>query len=137
MIPLYPMNQGTDLNRCRGVDGVNGVRLFQTTPNSRIPVFDEDEDYLYVVSTDSMNNKSQILRFKLEFDPIPSSNNLSSPAVDTITKSDLDKFREEIIADVRNVIQSTSFTNDATTRNGGKNQADKVYDANGKEQRKS
>ena len=135
MIPnnIFSANQGVDLNKCIGIDGVNGARLFQTTPNSRIPVFDAEEDYVYIISTDAANNKTDILRFHLE--PAPISTNLPANLnPDILTKEDLQQFKEEILNDVRNVIQQSIQPADSTAN---KTQQYKANDANGKDQRKS
>lgn len=52
---------GTDLPRVKGIES---ARMFPTAPNSRVVVFDEDEDVFYLIESDSSNFKSSVRRFR-------------------------------------------------------------------------
>ena len=52
------------------VKGYNGAMIYPTKPNSRIPLFDEDDDVFYVVKTDSANNKYSIEKKRFVDEPI-------------------------------------------------------------------
>lgn len=120
---LFQTNQTNDLNRCSGIDGVNGVKMVNTLPNSRTPFFDKDEDVVYIVTTDSDNRKTGILKAKLEaFEIVPLEAAFQQPT-DILTKNDLETFRKELLEDVRNIVQSTN-TND--------NRSGKSNNSNGK-----
>lgn len=57
-----------DLPSCNGIEG---AKMFNTHPSSRQAVFDQNEDVLYIITTDRRNVKTNIRRLRFEDYPIP------------------------------------------------------------------
>ena len=66
---LYGYNIGIGSNDLPKVKGIESARQFPTQPNSRVAIFDEDDDVFYVIATDASNFKS-IRRFRFNEEPI-------------------------------------------------------------------
>lgn len=66
MLPLY-MNNTIDLPRVKGLDR---AKAYQTQPNSRVAVFEDDDDIFYVIQTDALGNKTKISRYRFVEEPI-------------------------------------------------------------------
>ena len=75
LTPLYGSLQlpSSDLLKVKGIDS---VRMYPTQPNSRVALFDEDDDVFYVVRTDASNFKSEIRRYRYVEEPIETSSNI-------------------------------------------------------------
>lgn len=93
---------GTDLTKVKGIES---ARMFPTRPNSRMPVFEEDDDVFYIISTDSANYKT-IRRFRFIEEPIEVANESKF-----VTKEEFNTLKE-MITDVQHSIQKL------TNRNG-------------------
>lgn len=115
---------GTDLLEHFKVRGIDGAKNFQTQPNTRIPLFDQDEDYIYIVSTDANGYKNDIVRCKFTIDPIP------KPEEIFASKEDLNTLKGDI-ADVKQLIQQLSSSLAAAKPNGTNGSYDKTARPNG------
>ena len=49
---MYSGNHGPQVNGLIGVRGKEGAMAYPLPPNSAVPLFDEDEDVLYIKRTD-------------------------------------------------------------------------------------
>ena len=72
------------------VKGIESARMYPTQPNSRVALFDEDDDVFYIIRTDSSNFKSEVRRYRYIEEPIESSNN------NYVTKDEFNSLKEEI-----------------------------------------
>lgn len=100
---------GTDFLEQYKVRGIEGAKNFQTQPSTRIPLFDQDEDYMYIVSTDANGYKTDITRFKFKIEPVP------KPEEIFASKEDLNNLKGDI-ADVKQLIQQfIASTNTGST----------------------
>ena len=101
----YPlgMTPNQDLTKVKGIES---VKVFPTTPNSRVAVFDSDEDVFYIIQTDAGNFKT-IRRFRFNEEPIEAVNDAKY-----VSKDEFNSLKE-MIEDVQHSIQQL-------TRNSGK-----------------
>lgn len=59
----------TSVNGLQFVNGMEGARGFRTMNNSTVPLFEKDDDIMYIVQTDGFGNKN-IKRYRcIEEDP--------------------------------------------------------------------
>lgn len=79
---------GQRLLKAKGYDGAD---KYPMPRDCEAPIFDEDEDYLYIKKTDT-NGGVTLLRYKLEEDPIPHFDPKKYVTVD-----DFAKFKEDIL----------------------------------------
>ena len=82
------------------VDGYDGAEKYPMPRDCEAPLFDEDEDYVYIKKTDT-NGGIILLRYRMEEDPIPHFDPKKYVTVD-----DFSKFKEEIL-NVFNNLQQT------------------------------
>lgn len=78
------------------VDGVKGAQEYQLLPNSKMPLFDKNNDIFYVKSTDAMGNSS-IDAFRFE--------KIQAEQMEFVTREDLNTLREDVKNDVKQLIQ--------------------------------
>lgn len=120
-IPSYnpvPAIGNQDLLSIKG--DIEAVRTYPTRPNSRLALFDEDDDVFFVVKTDQNGYKSEIKRFRYIEEPI------ETPNSNYASKEDLNSLRE----DVNDVKQSIQQLTDAI-RNSNKHNGSRKYRSNG------
>ena len=91
------MNNTTDLPRVKGLER---AKAYQTHPNSRVAVFEEDDDIFYVIQTDALGNKTGITRYRFVEEPIETE--LDSRYASKKEFSEL----KEMLKDVQQSIQS-------------------------------
>ena len=95
--PLFSSN-----NQLLKVNGIEGARAYPTYPNSVIALFDANEDYMYIKTTDS-GNYPTIDTYKftkiLPETPQELTNNF-------VTKEEFQKFKEEILNAQQSVSKS-------------------------------
>lgn len=92
-------------NQLLKVNGIEGARAYPTYPNSTIALFDANEDYMYIKTTDSGNYPTiDTYKFTKVLPEAPQelTNNF-------VTREEFLKFREEIL----NAKQSVSKSADA------------------------
>ena len=99
-----PLFGGT--NQLLKVNGLEGARAYPTYPNSVVALFDANEDYMYIKTTDS-GNYPTIDTYKFTKVVPASPQDLTS---NFVTKEEFLKFREEIL----NAKQSVSKSTDAS-----------------------
>lgn len=97
------MTPNQDLTK---VNGIESVKVFPTTPNSRVAVFDSEDDIFYIIQTDAGNYKT-IRRFRFNEEPIEAVNDAKY-----VSKDEFNSLKE-MIEDVQHSIQQL-------TRNNGK-----------------
>ena len=128
--PFKPMNlvpQGPQLLR---VKGLASAKMFQTQPNSMIPLFDEDDDILYVKQTDASNYPT-IRTFKL-VEVTEEENKVNTDQF--VTKDELNSVLEKTISQLREEIQNgkqsiQEFAKSANTNNNSSNKYGKPNSA--------
>lgn len=106
MLQLPGSIYGQDLIKTKGY---NGALLHLTQPNSRIPVFDEDDDVFYIIETDANNNKTSVNRYRFYPEPIEDVNDKKYAS-----KEDFNLLKEML----ENVQQSVRELSEATVSNG-------------------
>lgn len=92
-MPQQPQPQGQQLIRVTGLDG---AKAYQMGPNSVVPLFDADNDLMYVKSTDGAGFPT-IRTFA--FTPVEQA---TSPQTDYVTRAELDS----ALASIREMISS-------------------------------
>ena len=95
------------------VKGVEGAKMYQVDRDSRVALFDEDEDYLYIKKTDS-NGVASYMKFKLIEEPFeaPSTN---QNGVKFVTVEEFERFKEEVLNAQQTISAAGAVTDDATT----------------------
>lgn len=74
------------------VNGLESAKLYPNTqPNSRIALFDENDDIFYVVTTDASNYKSSIKRYRFYEESIEDANDAKY-----VTKEEFNGLKEMI-----------------------------------------
>lgn len=83
-----------DLPSCNGIEGAN---MFNTHPSSRQAVFDQNEDVVYIITTDRRNVKTNIRRLKYEDYPVPRPEDLY------VSKEEFQRSNDEMKGALNNV----------------------------------
>lgn len=96
---LFP---GQRLLRTKGFEA---AEKYPFPRDCEAPLFDEDEDYVYIKKTDT-NGGVTLLRYRLEEDPIPHFDPKKYVTVD-----DFEKFKEEILNGFNNLQQTLTAGN--------------------------
>lgn len=110
---LNPTMVTSDLPK---TNGMSGARLLKTTPNSRVAVFDADDDVFYVIQTDISNNKTiDRFRFYPEPEPKPEDIFASKEEIQELKGeiNDVQQSIRELTEAVNNAIVSNSSADDA------------------------
>lgn len=102
MLPLY-MNNQMDLPRVKGIDR---AKAYQTQPNSRVAVFEEDDDIFYVIQTDALGNKTKISRYRFVEEPIETE--MDSKYVSKKEFTELKEMIEDVKQSIRELATSKS-----------------------------
>ena len=108
--PTLPVTQ-QDILSIKG--GVETAKTYPTRPNSRVALFDEDDDVFYMIRTDQNGYKSEIRRFRFVEEPIESQNG------SYVSKEDFNTLREEM-GDVKQSIQQLTEAINSRRNNSGK-----------------
>ena len=90
------------------VNGIESARMYPTSPNSTLALFENDDDIFYFVQTDASNFKT-IRRFRFIEEPIETTNN-------AVSKDEITALHKEI-EDVKQSIQQLA---DAVSARSGK-----------------
>lgn len=90
------------------VKGINSARMYPTSPNSNIALFEEDDDVFYFVHTDASNFKT-IRRFRFVEEPIETESN------NFVSKEEFNALHKEI-DDVKQLIQQLSDSVSKSTK---------------------
>lgn len=102
MLPLY-MNNQMDLPRVKGIDR---AKAYQTQPNSRVAVFEDDDDVFYVIQTDALGNKTKISRYRFVEEPIETE--MDSKYVSKKEFTELKEMIEDVKQSIRELATSKS-----------------------------
>lgn len=118
---INPIGVTTDLN---GVNGEDGAKQFSMRPNSRIALFDINDDIMYIKQTDS-NNYPTIKKYR--FTEI-----VEEPMVDNtqqyVTIDEFNKLREELLNGQQSIRESIANATNDTARQS-KSRSTKKFDA--------
>lgn len=109
------------------VKGTAGAREYQMNRDSRVALFDEDEDYVYIKKTDS-NGQPSYRKFKLIEEPFEEPSTIQN-GVQYVTMEEFNRFKEEIL----NAQQSIQSINAAQSY--GSNTGDGYAKSNGSNKR--
>lgn len=94
------------------VNGLDSANAYPVMPNSRIALFDNNEDVVYIKQTDSQGF-SNIKAFRLvEFNPSANMNQMM-PNSDYVTKQEFDQFKQEVL-NAQQPVQQQSYATPAT-----------------------
>lgn len=99
-----PINymQGSDLLKVHGFDS---AKSYPTKPNSRLCLFEEDDDVFYIIETDANGYKTSIRRFRFQEEQVPSEYDNRY-----VSKEEFNSLKE-MIGDVQQSIQQLVQTN--------------------------
>lgn len=111
------------------VNGMDSAKAYPTQPNSRVALFDENEDIMYIKTTDASNFPT-IKRYRY-VEEKESTN--SSPEI-YVTKEEFDQFKEEVLNAQQSLSAGKSNPNPKSKWNGKQPATNKEYDGNGQEQ---
>lgn len=101
------------------VKGTEAADKYPMPRDCEAPLFDEDEDYLYVKKTDT-NGGVILLRYKLEEDPIPHFDPKKYVTVD-----DFNTFKEDILNGFNDLRQALTTNHNTGNINAGFNKSGK------------
>lgn len=97
------------------VNGLDSAKAYPTAPNSTVPLFDANEDIMYIKSTDASNFPTiRIFRFTEEQEtPIP--------VQQYVTLEEFNEFKEEILNGKQFISNIGKSTNEQDKRDGKSN----------------
>lgn len=107
---FLPQEQTQNLIR---VNGIDGAKTYQMTPNSTVALFDSNEDIMYIKTTDGAGFPS-IRTFS--FVEITQSEK-SSVSQDYISRQEFEDFKKELMNNGKQSIQRTKSINDKSSNN--------------------
>ena len=123
--PMVPNPPAINIGRSRDLEKVNGIesaRQYQMPPNSRVALFDANEDIFYVKETDASGFPIiRKFRFVEEVD---------SPSVSTeeenkyLTIEEFNKFKEELLNGQQPIQFKSGITTTNTKSKSGKSKTD-------------
>lgn len=112
---------GANIIETLKVKGIDGAKAYTTQPNTIVPLFDSDDDYFYMVTTDENGNKKDVARFRFEPCPVP------KPEEVFASKDDLNQLKGDI-ANVEQLVRQLLESTNATNADSGK--SDRQYSKN-------
>lgn len=86
------------------VNGIDGAKAYQMTPNSTVALFDSNEDILYVKSTDGAGFP-QIRKFR--FVEIQESQTQQTENVDFVSREEFENFKKEIMSNGKQSVRKS------------------------------
>lgn len=92
--------------------GYEAVEKYPMPRDCHAPIFDEDEDYLYIKRTDA-NGGASIQRYHLEEDPIP-----KFDPKKYVTVEDFNNFKEEILNGFNNLQSAITNSGNRNSQQG-------------------
>jgi len=87
--PTTAQATGQPVNGLVSVTGIEGARAYQLPPNSKMPLFDQDADVLYLKTTDAAGYPT-VKAFR--FEPIET----QEPSAGYVTREDFDALVERV-----------------------------------------
>lgn len=107
-----PMNNSLMLTR---VTGLEGAKAYQMPANSTVALFDNNEDLMYIKTTDGAGFPT-IRTFA--FNEIVANNNTVPENVDYVTRDEFNKLKEELLNGKQSISRSKSnLTTDKSSDN--------------------
>ena len=86
------------------VNGIDGAKAYQMTPNSTVALFDSNEDIMYVKSTDGAGFP-QIRKFK--FVEIQESQTQQAENTNFVSREEFENFKKEIMSNVKQSVRKS------------------------------
>ena len=102
-----PVNNSLMLTR---VTGVEGAKAYQMPANSTVALFDNNEDLMYIKTTDGAGFPT-IRTFS--FSEVVANNNPVPDNVDYVTRDEFNKLKEELLNGKQSISRSKSNLNSA------------------------
>lgn len=99
-VPQYPQYQ----DQLIYVHGLEGAKAHPARPNTRIVLFDMNEDIFYIKSTD-FNGFPSIEEYA--FRKVDGAQDIQNQPVPYVTKEELESAKEEVIKNVKQLIQTS------------------------------
>lgn len=87
------------------VTGIDGAKAYQMAPNSTVALFDNNEDVMYIKTTDGAGFPT-IRTFG--FSEITTTNQQSTANIDYVTRDEFNKLKEELLNGKQFIQQSTA-----------------------------
>lgn len=108
-------NQTANPTQLIRVNGIDSAKAYPTAPNSTVPLFDANEDIMYIKSTDASNFPTiRIFRFVEEQET-------QIPVQQYVTIDEFNKFKEEILNGKQFISNIGKSTNEQNKRDGKPN----------------
>lgn len=86
------------------VNGINGAKAYQMTPNSTVALFDSNEDIMYVKSTDGAGFP-QIRKFR--FVEMQETSTQQIENVDFVSREEFENFKKEIMSNGKQSVRKS------------------------------
>jgi hypothetical protein len=111
------------------VNGLDSAKAFPTQPNSRVALFDENDDIMYIKTTDASNFPT-IKRYRF----IEEKESAKSPSETYVTIEEFNQFKEEIMNAQQSISAGKPNSNSKSKWNGKQPATNKEYDGSNQEQ---
>lgn len=130
MMQLYPNStlvNDSIINDLPRANGSEGARAYPTQPNTRDVVWDNDENYFYIRSTNSANHITSLNRYSYNEAPEPTMEDLFA------TKDDFNSLKGEL-TNVKQSLQDilSAITDPTTSITNGSAKSTGQYNTNNK-----
>lgn len=121
--PMYPNNDyfgrsrqvEQSMNNLIRVTGIDGAKAYQMPANSTVALFDKNDDYMYVKTTDGAGFPTiRTFTFSEVVD-----NNSKITGDDYVSKNEFETFKQEVVDYVQQFIQQTTKSNDKKITTNG------------------
>lgn len=107
---MYNQNNVQNLIR---VNGIEGAKAYQMYPNSTVALFDNNDDIMYIKTTDGANFPS--IR-KFAFTEVQD-NTPTQKEQDYVTRTEFEQLKEELLNGKQSISRTKSITTDKSTNN--------------------
>lgn len=108
-------NQTVNPTQLIRVNGLDSAKAYPTAPNSTVPLFDANEDIMYIKSTDASNFPTiRIFRFLEEQET-------QIPVQQYVTIEEFNKLKEEILNGKQFISNTSKSANEQNKRDGKPN----------------
>lgn len=107
---MYNQNNVQNLIR---VNGIEGAKAYQMYPNSTVALFDNNDDIMYIKTTDGANFPS--IR-KFAFTEVQD-NTPAQKEQDYVTRTEFEQLKEELLNGKQSISRTKSITTDKSTNN--------------------
>ena len=96
------------------VNGIDGAKAYQMPANSTVALFDNNEDIMYIKTTDGAGFPA-IRTFA--FNEVVANTNPIQDTADYVTRDEFNKLKEELLNDKQSISRSKSNLTDKSTDN--------------------